>query len=380
MSRLTDRKDLGNINVLLFTKDVFTESNNLMELLQTVKDKVNSVYSTNPKGLKILGGAVGLYTGYKFYQKWKYSTKIFNTLSETENKVILITGCDTGFGNQIALKLSIELGYRVIATCLKQESVDKFLSNQAFTENKSTSIVLDVTKLDNIEAAKDFTIKYLKDTKSILWGLVNNAGFAIPGSFELVPKEFDNLQRDVLLNGPLNIIRTFLPLIHGRKEYKQKFNINNGGRIVNIASCYAKMIGDTRYGVCKTAICYLSHSLRQELSPRFGIWCCSIEPGGYNTGIWKTALDWGQRIKDHLQKNNQSELLDVYEFDIDKMRMMIDKVPDITHNKFDTVVDDVIHGLTSKYPQRDYKPGWNLIIACCSYGPYWVNENLNPFN
>ena len=233
---------------------------------------------------------------------------------------------------------------------------------------------MDVTKQDHIKAVKQFVIKYLNDTNSILWGIVNNAGFAIAGQFELIPKEYDNLQRNVLLNGPINIIREFLPLIHGRKEYKlnQSDGARDGGRIINIASCYSKMIGDCRYGVCKAALSYFTHALRLELWPRFGICTCSIEPGGYNTNIWQNSIIWAQKI-------NNTQLMDIYQFDIDKLKLLIEKIPSITHHSFDPVVDDVIHGLTSKYPQKEYQPGWNWIITICAYGPFFVTQRLNAF-
>ena len=354
-----------------------------MEYLQPVRNGLAKIYVNNSRMVQVLGGFVGLYGCYKLYKSWRYSRKLFNSPSEFENKVVIITGCDTGFGKALALTLSIKLGYRVIATCLKQESVDKFLSNSSFTQNHSTAVVMDVSKMEQIDTVKQFTIKYLNDNAdSILWGIVNNAGFSVPGQFELVPKEIDNLQRDVLLNGPMNIIREFLPLIHGRKEYEKdktrKYNINDGGRIINIASCYAKIIGDTRYGVCKTALSYWSHALRSELSPRFGIWCCSVEPGGFTTGIWSGALIWAERVKQKLIENNESELMDIYGFDTEKIKRSIAEMQNTTNPLFDPVVDDIVHGLTSKYPEREYKPGWNWLITILAYAPFGITERLTP--
>ena len=196
----------------------------------------------------------------------------------------------------MALKLSTKCGYRVIATCLKQGSVDKFLSNSLFTSNKSTSCVLDVSKSDDIEKVKQFTIEYLSQTSSILWGIVNNAGFAIAGQFEVVPPELDELERTVLFIAPRDIIRAFLPLLPGRKNYETFPNktMSNGGRIVNMSSSAARFYFNAmRYGPSKCALSYFSHILRMEIAPRFGVWVSAVEPGGYNTNIFPKL---GERV------------------------------------------------------------------------------------
>ena len=119
-------------------------------------------------------------------------------------------GMDSGFGHLTAMTLSTKHGYRVIATCLKQESVDDFLSNAAFTANRSTATTMNVTKLEDIERGKQFTMKYLDSTGSVLWGIVNNAGFSIVGQFEVVPPSFDELERNALYEAPRNIARFIL--------------------------------------------------------------------------------------------------------------------------------------------------------------------------
>eukprot|EP01084_Bolivina_argentea_P144783 253951_1 len=194
-------------------------------------------------------GLTGLYITNKVYNKWKYSQRLFTEPTNIGQKVILITGCDTGFGHATALKLSIELGYRVIATCLKQNSVDQMQSNKQYTKNGSTAVLMDVTKEDDIERVKQFTIQYLEQTNGLeFWGFVNNAGICIQGSFELVPKELAEYETNILYKGPIDICRAFLPLLPGRKNWKQLQSgsfvktSNNGGRIVNIASAAARCI------------------------------------------------------------------------------------------------------------------------------------------
>eukprot|EP01084_Bolivina_argentea_P299415 516110_1 len=342
-----------------------------------------NLLKASPRIRRILISLLLLYLFNKFYKKWKYRQKLFNNKKTcaVANKTILITGCDTGFGNATALKLSIKYGYKVIATCLKKESVDKFLSNSSFTENGSIATIMDVTKINDIERTKQFTIKYLAETNSILWGLVNNAGIAIPGTFELVPAEMDAFERNVLFNGPIQIIRKFLPLIHGRQNYKYLYkpSVNNGGRIVNVASAAARFIfPNTRYGPSKAALSYFSHALRMELSWRFGIWVCTIEPGAFRTPIMGQICVWGKRVENKLKETNSTELMDIYQFDVDKIERNLEKkfVEISSHETIDPVVDSIIHGLTAKYPQRSYQPGWPLFALVCLYLPMWMTEPI----
>eukprot|EP01084_Bolivina_argentea_P136029 239603_1 len=343
-------------------------------------DKLLTLLKRSSRTVRILIGLLLFYAASKAYKKYRYKQKLFNNTLEIQNKAILITGCDTGFGNATALKLSIDLGFRVIATCLKKESVDKFLSNTAYTKNKSTATVMDVSKLEDIQRVKQFTIKYLQETNSVLWGLVNNAGFSIPGEFELVPAQMDEFERNVLFMGPLNIIRTFLPLLPGRANYKIGSAYkqgNDGGRIVNIASSAARFImPDTRYGPSKAALSYFSHALRMEVSTRFGIWVCAIEPGTFLTGIVKGSIVWGKRVENKLKEENNAELMDIYKFDISKAEGKVDQmakdmgfVPNI-----EPVVNAIVHGLTAKYPQRSYQMGYPLYLTFLCYAPLWLTE------
>ena len=132
--------------------------------IQTCRDRCNKFYQQYPKITMTLAGILILYGINKIYQTRKYNQKLFTKPEDIANKVILITGCGSGFGKSLALKLSIEYGYRVIATCRRQESVDEYLSNSSYTSNGSTACTMDVTNSEHISRVKEFTIKYLSDT------------------------------------------------------------------------------------------------------------------------------------------------------------------------------------------------------------------------
>eukprot|EP01083_Nonionella_stella_P078789 215828_1 len=377
-----------------------------MERLQLIQDNIYypilitilllaiNIYKQNPHVIQITLGLTGLYITSKVYNKWKYSQTLFTEPTDIGQKVILITGCDTGFGHATALKLSIELEYRVIATCLKQESVDQMQSNKQYTKNGSTAVLMDVTKKEDIERVKQFAIQYLEQTDGLeFWGFVNNAGIGIQGSFEVVPKELSEYETNVLYKGPVDICRAFLPLLPGRKNWKQLQSgtssivktSNNGGRIVNIASVGARCIVPVlpRYCAMKAALASFSHAMRMDISPRFGIWVSSVEPGGYMTPIVQKSMFWFKQVEKKVKENNEAELLDIYEFpDLNKMQKVYDKAAKtrgksiMFNDNINEVVDCIIHGLTAKYPRRSYEVGWAFLIQCFVYLPLWMTEPI----
>ena len=64
--------------------------------MEALKQYLMNIVGRNPRIAKLIVAIFALYILNKVYQKRKYSQKLFTTKSEIENKVILITGCDTG--------------------------------------------------------------------------------------------------------------------------------------------------------------------------------------------------------------------------------------------------------------------------------------------
>eukprot|EP01083_Nonionella_stella_P300261 1024051_1 len=130
---------------------------------------------------------------------------------------------------------------------------------------------------------------------------------------------------------------------------------------------------DVRYGCSKAALSYATHALRKELSPRFGIWCSVIEPGGFQTNIMDASLKWTQIIVDELKENGKEELIDIYEHDMDATRSVVNNLKDNTlAPNCQPVIDDMLHALTAKYPKREYVTGWNIILGIAEHAPLWV--------
>ena len=63
---------------------------------------------------------------------------------------IMITGCDTGFGYEAALKFS-QRGLYVFAGCLTQEGVDRLNGDENFN---GMAILMNITKNEDVQNAR----------------------------------------------------------------------------------------------------------------------------------------------------------------------------------------------------------------------------------
>jgi len=66
---------------------------------------------------------------------------------DIKEKFVLITGCDTGFGRETAIRLD-KMGVRVLATCLTKDGEQ---SLRSVTSDKLTTFQMDVTNSQQIK-------------------------------------------------------------------------------------------------------------------------------------------------------------------------------------------------------------------------------------
>lgn len=101
---------------------------------------------------------------------------------------MLITGCDTGFGHDLAVKLHNDLEFIVFAFCLDAESEG---AARLISLGKDTGrlhvIKLDVTSQQQVEDVLRYVRNNLPELG--LWGVVNNAGISNAGNVEWIPCE-----------------------------------------------------------------------------------------------------------------------------------------------------------------------------------------------
>ena len=99
---------------------------------------------------------------------------------------VVVTGCDSGIGKELALCLATE-GFTVFVGCLKKESLTEFESVAMSSSMTIQPVMLDVTDPRQVDSCRDVVQTWLKNTgvgKRSLHAVVNNAGVGIAGYFD----------------------------------------------------------------------------------------------------------------------------------------------------------------------------------------------------
>lgn len=215
--------------------------------------------------------------------KWKT-----RQILAVKGKAVLITGCDTGFGHYLAERLD-KKGAIVFAGVLSEHSAGaKELKSEL--SNRSHVIQLDVTKDEHVKTAFEFVSGICK--KDEFWGIVNNAGFYIPGDVELCTLSQFKRHAEVNLYGYIRIIKAALPLLRRSK-----------GRIVNVSSVRGIYSCPelSAYNMTKFSIEALSDCLRLEMQ-KFGIKVSVIQPGVFDSCTGLSSKERVQAMKSEIEE------------------------------------------------------------------------------
>jgi len=131
-----------------------------------------------------------------------------------------------------------------------------------------------------------------------LFGLVNNAGAALPGPLETIPLEVFRRQIEINLTAQLLVTQVMLPAMHRSAE-------ETDARIIMIGSIGGRLSGPMLggYGAAKHGLVGLSSSLRAELAP-FKIKVVLIEPGAIKTPIGNRGLAAGEELQSRSPESN----------------------------------------------------------------------------
>ncbi len=194
-------------------------------------------------------------------------------------KSVVVTGASTGIGWG-CVKVLIGGGFHVFGGLRKQTDADR-LSKEFGDE--FTPLIFDVTDRAAVaEGAKQVEAALGGET---LFGLVNNAGIAVPGPLLHLKIEDFKRQIDVNLTGQLVVTQAFAPLLHADRSRK-----GAPGRIVMISSVGGRnafpFMG--AYNASKFALEGMSEALRRELMI-FGVDVIIVAPGNVATPIWDKA-------------------------------------------------------------------------------------------
>lgn len=194
-------------------------------------------------------------------------------------KSIVVTGVSTGIGWGTT-KVLIQNGYRVFGSVRKTQDADRL--SREFGRN-FVPLTFDVTDESAVQAAALQVRDQLNG--ETLFGLVNNAGIAVPGPLiHLATDEFRH-QLEVNLVSVLIVTKAFVPLLGADRSLR-----GEPGRIINISSVGGKNGGPFlgAYSASKHGLEGFSESLRRELM-LYGIDVIIVAPGSIATPIWDKA-------------------------------------------------------------------------------------------
>ncbi|XP_053564129.1 retinol dehydrogenase 7 [Bombina bombina] len=293
--------------------------------------------------------------------RWYRQSQILENLSD---KYVLITGCDSGFGNLAAKQLD-RRGLRVLAACLTEKGAEELKKE---TSSRLQTVILDVTDSQSVKSVTKLVTDIVREKG--LWGLVNNAGVSLPsGPNEWLTKDDFSKILNVNLLGVIDVTINLLPLIRKAK-----------GRVVNIASVAGRMtFSGGGYAISKYGVEAFSDGLRREMAI-FDVKVCIVEPGFFETTLTDPKFQkeivkklW-VRLPDEIRKSYGQQYFDTYCKTVDLMLSIANK-------KLYLVTNCMEHALTAVYPFTRYSAGLDakLLFLPLSYLPTAFTDFLMGF-
>jgi len=277
----------------------------------------------------------------------------FIPLTDLRKRAVLITGCDTGFGQLLAIRLASN-GILVYAGCLTIEGQNSLLKKgeKLNISERLISLLLDVTSDVSVEKSAQF-VKDALPKNIFFWALVNNAGiFSCYGPDAWTSLDEYRKSIDVNLFGMIRCVHAFLPLL------KQ-----NKGRIISIASVAGRMSfpGGAPYTIAKYGVEAYMDAIRLELNV-FGIKCCILEPGAFRTNLLdaEQMRDRVNSVWNKLSTEMKAEYGNEYKDKFVNGWNSTLKVNAST--RYDYVVDNYFHAVTARYPRLRYRCGWDAVL------------------
>ncbi len=188
----------------------------------------------------------------------------------SSRKLMLITGASAGIGAEFARQYAAR-GWDIALTARRADRLEK-LARELEEKYKISTIVIaqDLARANSVDAI----LEEIKEAGRHVDGVVNNAGYGLPGTF------FNTKWKDqatfirVLYTAPIELTHKVLP---GMAE-------RNFGRIINVASLAGYMPGSnghTLYSSVKSGLIRFSEAIQAEAKAagHENLHCTALCPG-----------------------------------------------------------------------------------------------------
>ncbi|MFF7446177.1 MULTISPECIES: SDR family NAD(P)-dependent oxidoreductase [unclassified Streptomyces] len=184
-------------------------------------------------------------------------------------RTAVVTGAASGIGEAVAVLLAAQ-GAKVALLARRQDRLDAVVEKIRADGGQALAVVADVTDGDSVDAA----VERVHAAYGAVDLVVNSAGVMLPNPVD--DGRVDEWQRmiDTNVTGVLRMIRAFTADLVGAAAQGRTADL------VNISSIGAHITFPNYavYGATKSALTYLSQSLRGEFGPR-DVRVTNVEPG-----------------------------------------------------------------------------------------------------
>lgn len=287
-----------------------------------------------------------------------YMSSSDQDLLPVDQKAVLVTGSDSGFGHALAKHLD-KLGFTVFAGVLDKEGPGAEELRNNCSERLSV-LQMDITKPEQIQDAHSKVTEKIQDKG--LWAVVNNAGiFHFPVDGELIPMTSYKKCMAVNFFGAVEVTKVFLPLL--RKSKGRLVNVCSMGGLVPLQMMAA-------YSSTKAAITMFSTISRLELA-KWGVKVATIHPGGFQTNITGSRDNWDKlekEILDHFSKDIQENYGQDY---VRTQKSTLQIMRELSNPDITPVLRDIQHAISARNPSSCYFPGRMTYLWVCfaAYSP-----------
>jgi 3-oxoacyl-[acyl-carrier protein] reductase len=218
-------------------------------------------------------------------------------MSKLAKKVALVTGGSRGIGAAIAKRLAGD-GASVAITYAKDASAASTVVKAIERGGgKAIAIQADAANAEAVRTAVEKAVS----TFGRLDVLVNNAGTAIPKTFEETTLEEMDRVIDINIRGVFATTQAALK------------HMKDGGRIIMIGSCVGERMmtpGLVPYSATKGAVKMFAQGLSREVGDR-GITVNNVQPGPIDTDLNPAAGEWATPQKAATALNRYGTVEDV---------------------------------------------------------------------
>lgn len=304
--------------------------------------------------------ALGATTLLALLSKW-LSQRWRHVLSKDE--VVLVTGCDSGFGLAIVHALRDNTNVSIFAGYITEDGGIML----AALGPRVIAVPMDVTKDDEVAAA----FASVEASGKPLRGVVSNAGIGCYGWCEQLAME--RFERNVHVNllGTIRVTKSALPLL---RECK--------GRLVTIGSLGGRIPAafSSAYIPTKAAVASFQDCVRQEVH-RFGVRCSLVEPGFFATGMFQRSAAIGAQSS--ATEGSASKCYDPYAVKLKRTEknVLICEWLNGEQAGVRRVTDVVLDALTAGSPRAQYLVGCDAHILgfVGPFIPSWILDLVQTY-